>query len=59
MVKFTRINLNIGLSALIFRDTVTQNRHFVQKFTEILKERVFCVLCEPFCTIICIDRLYF
>jgi hypothetical protein len=41
MVKFTRINLNIGLSALIFRDTVTQNRHFVQKFTEILKERVF------------------
>jgi hypothetical protein len=43
MVKFIRINLNIGLITLIFRDTGTQS---VQKFTEILKKRVFYVLCE-------------
>jgi hypothetical protein len=32
-----RINLNIGLGTLIFGDTVTESRHFVLKFSEILK----------------------
>jgi hypothetical protein len=54
MVKFIRINLKIGLSTLIFGDTVTQSRHSVQKFNEILKNRV---LCQPYFTIIYIDSL--
>jgi hypothetical protein len=59
MVKFKRINLNFGLSILIFGDTVTQSRLFVQKFSEILKKRIFCVLCGPFFTIINKDSLLF
>jgi hypothetical protein len=48
MLKFIRINLNIGLCTLIWGDTGIQSRHFVQIFIEILKNRVFCVICQPF-----------
>jgi hypothetical protein len=36
-----KINLNNGLGTLIFGDTVTQSGHFVLKFSQILKNRVF------------------
>jgi hypothetical protein len=36
MGKIIKINLNIGLSALIYGDMETQSRHFMKKFTEIL-----------------------
>ena len=52
MEKFIRISLNIGLNTLSFGDTVTQSKHFVQIINEILKNRVFCVLCKPYITII-------
>jgi hypothetical protein len=50
------ISLNIRPGSLIFGDTVTQSRHFVQKFTQILKHRV---LCQTYFTIIYKDDLYF
>jgi hypothetical protein len=33
IVKFIRINLNIGLLTLIYGEMMTQSRQFVQKFT--------------------------
>jgi hypothetical protein len=58
MLKFIRINLNIGLFTLIWGDTVIQSRHFVQIFIEILKNRVFCVLCQPLFKITYKESLY-
>jgi hypothetical protein len=54
-----RINLNIGQGTLIFEDTLTLSRHFVLKFSQILKNRVFSVICQWYYTIIKIESLYF
>jgi hypothetical protein len=59
MRKFIRNNLKIELSTLFYGETLTQSSHFVLNFTKILKNRVFCVLCQPFSKLYIKDSLYF